>query len=277
MPITEGNATAQGAPAPVIDASAIADAFTQSLKRSGLMVTPAQGAPQRPEVDHFQETLKQIAANPETDEKALGAIKTLFESFEKSFSEKVGTQQRSEFYNALAVERDRSTVNMIYMALDGYIGEDDFLRSKRDVIKNEVIETFNNDPKYAAAAQKYGQGDVDIDALKKIALDKVNEWNKGRGGDKKEKKGPTGMNKLDASVDGSLPSGSHENSGNFEDPRSMPPRERDLYYAKIGTAQRAGMRPESDKAKEFAMKGVMTFREGQRKAKEKLGRDYINY
>ena len=267
MPITEGQ---NAAAAPAINETALANAFTESLKRSGLVVAP-QHTGAAAESDPFREAMKEVGATVEGGEQSLDGVRKLFEAFGKTLEGKMTAKQRQETQAQLVELRNTATVDFIDMALDEYIGNDDFLIKRKESLRGEVINEFMNDSKHAEAYRKYiEQGIADKALLKKVALSKVNEWNESRGLDKKVK-GPTGLNRNDAAGDGKLPSGSGDESTYTEDPKTMQGRERDLYYAKLATAQRAGMGANSKEAKEFAMRGVTKFREGKRKAKEVLG------
>jgi len=268
MPITEGTENT----APVVDANAIANAFSQSLKANGLVITPgAQAAAAGSEVDHFQAAIAEMAANTEGGEGAFAGVKKLFDAYGKKLTAQLKADHEQALGQVTVQTRNAEALNHIYAAVDAYIGDDAALQGFRETLKDGVLrELYQKSENEPSIRNFYQTGVFDHSLAKKLSLAEVNKFNKFRGIDKAVK-GPTGLNKSDAAGNGKLPVGSEDGEGISEDPTELKGRELSLYNAKISTAQRAGMRPESKEAKEFALRGVRTFREGKQKAVEKLG------
>lgn len=266
MPITEGTETAAAG----IDANSVANAFVNSLKASGLIVTPAaQVSNSQP--DPFQSVLSELAANAEGGEASFQGVRKLFEGFEKRLEAKLNAQHKQMADENTIATRNAEALNHIYNAVDKYIGEDEGLKGFRESIKDSIVRELTTNRAHEGAMSTFYQTGVFSHELNnKLALNEVNKMNKFRGIDKAAK-GPTGMNKQEGAGAGKLPAGGEEGDSLSEDPNDLTGRERDLFNAKLATAQRAGMRHDSKEAKEFALRGVRKFREGKQKAVEKMG------
>lgn len=251
--------------------AATANAVTQSLIQAGIA-----GKTEKKEsssVEEFQATMDAIASNPNSDPQTVAAIKNLFDTFEKKVKTELTDNQKKEVAQAMINERNRSTTNIIEAAIDQYIEAGSLADRFREEIKNKVIRSFSQDAKYADARTRYNQGDVDIKLLKNLALEEVKAFST----DKKEARAASGIaskdtagetqsmiDKSDVTDDGNVVSFSSR-AAEKEYVAGLSQQERDLYYARLGTMQRAGKDRDSKEAKAYAQKGVTNLRRGKEK------------
>lgn len=268
MPITNGNELDNGAPAAVatVDSAAIAGAVVQGLQRAGLFNQPQPGQSQSP-VSKFEQKFNEFSKNEENDQATLNGIKELLQAHGEDIENKMSAKQQQELKQALLAQLNNSTIRLIESSVSDYLKDDDLLVEYKDILKDKVIKTFNEDPKYEAARIRYGNGDVDVDLLKKIALEEINKFNKGRGKGQ-QAKGPTGMKQSDGIAEASAAAGTRE-AGDTVDVSELDSKEMALYNARLGTAQRLGYRRDSKEAKELASDAVLSLRQGEAKAKAK--------
>lgn len=248
--------------------AATASAVTETLIKSGMIGNKNQSPQGNPEVDAFEQTMAAIAANPESDQTTVAAIKNLFTTFEKKVKTELNDTQRKEVAQAMINERNRSTTNIIESAMDGYIEKGSLADRFREEIKNKVIRTFTSDPKYADARTRYNQGDVDIKLLKELALTEVKAFDK----DKPESRAASGVTTKDTAGEiQSMVGTSNDDLGDDEVSNlrsekaylsSLSSKEKELYYARLGTMQRTGADRRSKKAQEFARRAVDNLRRG---------------
>lgn len=265
MPITEGteNQAPQQVQA-VVDSRALGLAFAHAMQQAGF--TPNQ-ANQQPAPKSLDQMFAELKANPENDEATLDSMKNLFDTFRQE----VGQSNNQTLHKELAKQRDHHTHNVIRMALDANIGDDPLVKENLDFFHDRVIKRFNTEEKFAEARMRYGNGDVDVEALKNLALEEINKFNKMRGADQKSKS-PTGI-RSGGNVQESAAMASERNSDDSGfgtiDPSKLDQQERDLYNVKIGIAQRMGHARDSKEALALASKAVANLRNGRAQAKAK--------
>lgn len=263
MAVTNGNdLNNPAAPAVVnVDPTALANA----LIAAGLKV-PQTAQVQAPRSSKLQETFARFEKDENNDQATLNGIKELLTAHGEDIRSEMNETQKQELYRALQDQQYNSTVRLIEMQVGDYIADDEMLVEYKGLLKDKVINEFNNNPKYETARQRYGKGDVDIDLLKKISIEEINKFNKARGVDKKVK-GPTGMKNSDDGLADTAEAAERSDSGEILNPKEFDSKERDLYNARLGTCQRLGMKRDSDDAKKSASMAVRKLRQGEAKAK----------
>lgn len=231
------------------DSRAMAQAFAQALKEQNLVVAPAgqqQAAP--PPVSKFKTMLEAIAANPDSDAGTVNSIKSLFEAYSEDLKETMTKSQQEEAVKVMSIQRDGQAKAFIQSIIEDLAGDDDPAVHK--FISTQVFEELNTSPEYQEARDKYARFDIDTKAIKKCVKAEVDKLNKIRGKEPKSKPA-AGMTTSDRGNSKILESG-----GSSDDYSSLSPKQRDLYNARLGTAQRMGWDRDSEKAKTYALDGA---------------------
>jgi len=232
------------------------------MQKAGFLPQQASGGqPARPKT--LNEMVSDLKKNPDNDEATLDSIKEMFDTFrgeiEHSSNQRLGQE--------LARQRDLHTHNVIRMALDSHM--DDEIKEYSKELQARVISRFNSEDKYAGARERYGNGDVDVEALKDLALDEIKKFNKMRGVDKPSKS-PTGMKQgrsMSETAAIAADRGDDDDATKNIDPDEMDSQEKALYNAKLGIAQKLGHDRRSKEALALASKAVRNFRNGKARAK----------
>lgn len=266
MPITEGTADNAAPQMVQIDSAALAGALVSGLKQAGVVGTQQSSNTQ--EKSAFQEALDFLKSNPESDEASLAGIKALFDGYTKDIEKSLTAKQRDEMWQVVAAERNRATISTIYGILESHFDDDEYLAENKDFLKDKIVHRFDNDAALATIRERYARGDVDIAAIKKLAIEEINKFNKARGKDVINAKSSSGS-KTESVKDAAAAVGESEKteSGAILKPDSLTPQERDLYYARLGTAQRLGLKHDSEDALKLASEAVIELRKGKAKAK----------
>jgi hypothetical protein len=266
MPITEANADTAAPQTVNIDSAALGNALAYGLRQAGMVPQTQQAqAPQ----SQFAKKFKEYTADENNDQATLLGIKELMEAHGEDLKNEMAGKAQADIANALVQQLNRSTTAFIESSLADYLKGDELLQEYKGLLKDKVINTFNTDPRYEAARVRYGNGDVDMDLLKKLALDEINKFNKAKGKGE-QVKSPTGMknSSLSEATDAASNRGD-EGSVEHIDPRDLDSKESSLYNARLGTAQRLGLKRDSKEAKELASKAIISLRHGEAKAKAK--------
>jgi hypothetical protein len=249
--------------------AATANAVTQSLIQAGV-VGQKISQQENKSVDEFEATMEAIASNPNSDPGTVAAIKNLFETYDKKVRHELTEAQKTEVAKAMVNERNRSTTNIIESAIDQYIETGSLADRFRDEIKNKVITTFTKDSKYADARTRYNQGDVDIKLLKEIAMAEVKAF----ATEKPQARAASGIASKDSSGETQSmietnDEAPEDNTVSFANKAaekayldSLTSKERDGYFARLGTMQRAGIDRHSKEAKASAQRFVNNIRKG---------------
>lgn len=268
MPVTEG--TEQDKPVVAsVDPKALATAFAHGLREVGFGAQQQQTAARQ---SSFEKVFSTLKSNPDNDEGSLLSIKSMLDAHGEDLKADLESKSNATLAQELGKQRDRHAVNLIRLSLDGYIGDDAVLKDYLPMLQNRVIERFNSEDKFADLRIRYGNGDVDVEALKTLALEEVNKFNKARGVDQKTKS-PTGIKgggNMETVAIASERAESEE-GGKTLNPDRLNQQERDLFHAKLGIAQKMGHKRDSKEALEMASKSVLNLRNGKALAKEKLG------
>lgn len=251
MPINDGNNI-------TVDTLAAAIAAAQA-KVGGAPAPVAQ------KTSKLKERLDAMEAHPDSDKETVAALKNLFADFEVDMSQAVTEKQREELTRALVAQRDQYTINIIKLSLADYIADDAFLKEYEDVLTDKVIKEFNGNKEFERAREKYSNGDVDLALLKQLALNEVTKFNKARGKDPVKATGSAGMRK-DSQESKHIATESESGGGRDSDGiqilnrSELNAKERSLYDARIGTAQRVGHKADSEAAKKLASQAVLKMR-----------------
>ena len=262
MPITEGTQEDAKPLVATVDSAALGNAFAHAMQRAGFLPQQASGGqPQAPKT--LNEMVSELKKNPDNDEATLDSIKQMFETFRGEIEH----SSNQKLSHELARQRDLHTHNVIRMALDSHM--DDEVKEYAKELQARVITRFNSEEKYADARARYGNGDVDVEALKGLALDEIKKFNKLRGVDKPSKS-PTGMKQGGSMSETAAIAADRGDDGDNTknvDPDEMDANERSLYNAKLGIAQKMGYDRRSKEALALASKAVRNLRNGKAQAK----------
>lgn len=253
-----------------VDLNTLTQAFTQA-SRAAAPAVPAQTQAQIKSA--FAEKLAEIGSAEGTDQSTLAGLTQLFDAFRQDSLQ----ENRQEVGRALKQAADRHATNVIDLALENVIGDDNVLGKYKEIFKEQTIKQFNTNPAYRPALDAYMQnGSIDTKLLNKIAKEQVDEFNKDRIPAEK-RQAPAGMRSNTSSETAAQAASNGGGSGGADlDPRDLRDRrERAHYEAALGTAQRAGLGRDSEKAKAFAYKKLEKFREGVRNAKDTMGAKYL--
>lgn len=260
-----------------VDAAAVSitpELLVQSVQ-AGIMGYMQANNSQAPAASEFDRVFNSVAEQEGTDPGSWGSVKNLVEAGLKDLRKDMVNESDAKVKKALEDYRDQSTYQIIRMAVDSHIGDDETLSREKDFIRDRVVYRFNSEEQFKADRVRYQNHDVPIETLKKIAIEEINRLS-----GKREKTGsPTGMKEGDGlkGVGKNMNDGDDSGSGNenFQtvDVSTLTQQEKDLYHARLGTAQRLGHLAKSKEALAIASKAVLSLRQGKTKAKEKgLGR-----
>ena len=263
MPVQEGNQVnaASAAPTVNIDTAALGQAIA-----AGLAPLVQQKTEQKE--SKLLSTFKSVAELEDTDQGSWGSVKNLVEAGMADLRQEMAHESDAKVTQALAQYRDQSAYQIIRMALDAHIGNDENLIKEKDFLRDRVVHRFNSEDKYKADRARYQTGDIPMEVLKEIAIEEINRLS----GRKEKTKPATGMKNNENMLGGEGSSDEdYSDSDNVEsvDLSSLTEQEEDLYNARIGTAQRLGHKRDSKEAMALGKRAVLNLRKGQAKAKER--------
>lgn len=260
-----------------VDAAAVSitpELLVQSVQ-AGILGYMQANNQQAPVPSEFDQVFNSVAEQDGTDPGSWSSVKNLVQAGLKDLRKELVNETDAKTEKAMNNYRDQSTYHLIRMAVDSHIGDDETLQKEKDFIRDRVVYRFNNEEQFKADRVRYQNHDIPIETLKKIAIEEINRLS----GKSVKTSSPTGMKESDGlkGVGKNMNDGDDGGSNNkhFEtvDEASLTQQEKDLYHARLGTAQRLGHSPKSKEALAIASKAVLSLRQGKARSKEKgLGR-----
>lgn len=263
MPITDPAAqepSTQAHQAATVDAATIANAVVQGIRTSGMLNQQAAPAPKK---DLLKEAIEEIGDSPEHE-----PVKQWQAKFAEGIVAKVTDEVSKKYRDQSIAERQAQDTATVKSIIEDEIAEKHpGLKNKSQKILNAVIHEFTQNPEHEAARQQYNAtGVLDQKYLKKLAKAEIAEYSPAPA---PQAKSATGMTERDGGAD-IAPS-----NNDAIDESSLYGRERELWDAKMVVAQKAGMKRNSEAAKNFCASGIRKYRDGKQAAKAKFGASYI--
>jgi hypothetical protein len=237
--ITEQEPATTPQPQP-IDYDRMGESVAKSLR--GMMPAPqVVQQPQAP-ISQFQEAIKAIRANPETDASSVDTLLALFEANRADLSR----AQQETIGNAIVAERLRHARQVLNAEIARAVEGDEGLGRFAEAVEALVVKEFDYHPDLQVERDKVMRGELDVKAVRAL----VNKHLNALAGTKPKQGGLSGMASTVISPQAAAAAQAQGSNVQFKD---LNENQRELYYAIIAEHDRVGekkhgMKPEDVKA-----------------------------